>query len=223
MKVILVVLALSLSVFGQTKPTHIKEPVHKKELGARATGPHTIAVGGCADTTSGVSYNFYIGTTAGAESTTPSNPLPLTTCSYTFSGLTGLTTYYMTVKAYLATASPSLSGPSNEVNATTTADAQPAAPTGLTVGTVAGNRIPLMWKAPQKQTGYDVVAYEIKRGTNPTLPGGSLIGIVPEWTLSYTDNGCTKTCYYEVESYTIEADNKYVLSPPSNVVKGTIQ
>src|SRR5580692_1766072 len=123
----------------------------------------------------------------------------------------------MVAKAYLSTATPpGLSGPSNEVSGTTPADAAPAAPTGLSVGTISENKIPLQWNAPQKQPGYDVVAYQIMRGTQPTLPSPALIGIVPEWTLAYTDTGCNKTCYYEVKSYTIEADNKFMASTPSN-------
>lgn len=95
----------------------------------------------------------------------------------------------------------------------------PAAPTGLTAGTITASNVPLNWKAPIKQTNYTTVAYEIDRGTSPTLPGPTLIGIVPGTSFS-DKKPCAKTCYYEVKAYDINnfMGTAFVISSPSNIV-----
>src|ERR1700677_2918800 len=98
---------------------------------ALAQGTHTAQVSGCVDTTSGVTFNLYQGTTSGGESSTPVNATPSASCNFNVTGLLGLTKYFWYVKAFCATCSPTLSAASNEVSGTTLADSQPAAPTGL--------------------------------------------------------------------------------------------
>lgn len=186
-------------------------------LKAKASGGHTVTLQGCVDSNPAASFNFYRGTVAGQESTTALNPTPLATCSYVDATVLGNTTYYYVAKAYLASASPPLSGPSNEVTAVVPPDAQPAAPTGLTLGPVAQNHVPLQWNAPPPQNGYAVVAYEILRGTKPALPAPAIIGIVPSSVTAWMDGSCSK-CYYAVRSMTIKGQLSFVLSGMSNIV-----
>lgn len=186
-------------------------------------GTHSVTLQGCVDTTPGVSFNFYRGTvpTSGGvyfESTTPLNATPLAACSFVDTTVLGNTTYYYVAKAYLATAAPpGLSSPSNEVAAVVPPDPTPNAPTGLSLGTVAQNKVPLQWNAPANQGGYVVVAYEVLRGSKPTLPAPAIIAIVPNSTLAWTDGSCSK-CYYAVRSMTIKTAESFVLSPMSNIV-----
>jgi hypothetical protein len=206
-------------VFAKPKPaTHVKTVV-KKSLGAKATGPHTAALSCTPSTTASVTgYYFYQGTTSGGESSTALNPTPVASCAYTVTGLTGMTIYYWTAKAYSPTSTaPGLSIASNEASATTPADSAPLPPTGLSVGTISQNKVPLKWRAPAQQNGYIPVAYELFRGTtvNPT----TLIAILPESTLTYVDTGCKKfPCYYGTKSYDIY-NMKFELSTISNIVE----
>jgi hypothetical protein len=190
---------------------------------ALAQGTHTATISGCTDTTPNVSYNLYQGTTSGGESSTPVNASPSATCSFSVTGLLGLTKYYWYTKAFCATCNPNLSAASNEVSGTTLADSGPAAPTGLGVGTISKNGIPLFWTAPQTQGGFTPVAYEIVRGVMPTLPAPQMIAIVPSSTMtSYTDTGCTGKCYYAVRAYVIDGTSKFSTTANSNIVQATM-
>lgn len=181
-------------------------------------GGHSVTLQGCVSTTPGVSFNFYRGTAAGAESTTALNPTPLATCSWTDSTVVGNTTYYYVAKAYLASAAPpGLSGPSNEVTAAVPYDALPNAPTGLSLGTVARNNVPLFWNAPAAQGGYAVVAYEVLRAYTPALSAPALVAILPSSATAWSDGSCSN-CYYAVRSMTIKNALSIVLSPNSNIV-----
>jgi hypothetical protein len=210
-------LALGVSAFSQTKP---KTPAKHPKAGLiYKLGVHSVTLQGCTDATSGVSFNFYRGSSAGSESTTPLNSTPQATCSFVDTTVAANTTYYYIAKAYLATAAPpGLSGPSNELTVTIPPDPTPAAPTGLGLGTVAKNDVPLHWGPPPAQGGYIVVAYEVMRGTAPTLPGPAIVAILPSATTAWIDDGgCTK-CYYAVRSMTIKEASSIVLSPLSNIV-----
>src|SRR5208337_3912950 len=161
-------------------------------------GTHTATISGCTDTT------------------------PSATCSFSVTGLMGLTTYFWYTKAVCSTCSPSLSlsGPSNEVTGTTLSDPQPTAPTGLSTGTITKNNVPLQWNAPAVQAGWTPIAFEIVRGTSPTLPGPAIIAELPISQTSFVDKGCLKTCYYAAKAYSIEGlTGGYHLSAMSNIVK----
>jgi len=188
-------------------------------------GTHTATISGCTDTTPNVQYNLYQGTTKGGESSTPVNATPSATCSFSVTGLMGLTTYFWYTKAVCSTCSPSLSlsGPSNEVTGTTLSDPQPTAPTGLSTGTITKNNVPLQWNAPAVQAGWTPIAFEIVRGTSPTLPGPAIIAELPISQTSFVDKGCLKTCYYAARAYSIEGlTGGYHLSAMSNIVKAVI-
>ena len=190
---------------------------------AAAASAHSVTLQGCTSTTPGVQFNFYRGTTPGGEMATAINPTPQATCLWTDTTVVGLATYYYTAKAYCATCvngGVGLSGPSNEVQAVIPSDPQPAAPTGLTLGTVAKNSVPLLWQPMSPQGGYTPVGYYVMRGTSPTLPNPGRIAIVPQWQPNYTDKNCHGTCYYAVRAYDIGTNgNSFVTSASSNVVK----
>jgi hypothetical protein len=182
-------------------------------------GPHSIALSCTASPSAGVTgYNFYRGTAPGAQGSTPLNASLVATCAYTDTTPAAATTYYYTVKAYCNTCSPNLSVASNEASGTTLGDPQPLPPTGLTVGTVTAQNVPLHWITPAPQGNFRVIAYAIYRGNQPTLPGPPVIQIVPGNLQSYTDKACKGTCYYEVKSYAIKDGMSYIYSVPSNIV-----
>jgi len=160
-------------------------PAEAQPLTATAT-PHSVTLGGCTDVTAGVSFNFYKGTTPGGESSTPLNASPSATCSYVDTAVTALSTYYYVARAYLATASQNLSGPSNEVTATIPADSQPQPPTGLTVGPISQNQVPLQWQAPVEPPGVVLDAYLVMRGGEKTLPSPTQIATTR--ATNYTDS-----------------------------------
>jgi hypothetical protein len=167
-------------------------------------------------------YFFYRGTVSGGESSTALNTTPTVPCAYIDLTVLGATTYFYNARSYCPTCTPTLStSASNEAEAIVPANGAPDPPTGLTVGTIVGTNVPLKWTAPPVQVGYNAIATEILRGSTPTLPGPGIVGIVPASATSFTDPDCPRTCYYEIKSYDIQSDAKFVLSPPSNIVKAT--
>jgi len=239
-------LSSSMLSMAQAKPATPAKPIQKgaaknqikipgQNLKAAVTGSMNPAINGhsvsltCTPSTSpGVTgYNFYQGATKGAESATPLNVTPASTCSWIDGTVIGTNTYWYIAKAYCPTCSPQLSIASNEIGPEVIpADAAPAPPTGLSVGTISNNTVPLFWNAPLAQSGYDVVATEIFRGTGPTLPNPPRIATVPGWIHNFTDAvGCGGTravCYYEARNYSLFQDNGFMLSLPSNIVKVTM-
>lgn len=78
------------------------------------TGMHSVVLTWDASPTTGVTYNVFRGTAAGAEGTTPINTSPLTALTYTDANVASGTGYYYTVEAVDSGGS---SGPSNEAAA----------------------------------------------------------------------------------------------------------
>ncbi len=77
----------------------------------------------------GLGYNVYRGTVAGAESATPVNTTLITSTAWSDANVTPNTTYYYVVKACVGTV---CSGPSNEAAATVPlVSGDLSAPTGL--------------------------------------------------------------------------------------------
>ena len=123
-------------------------------------------------------YNVYQGTSAGGESTTPVNTLPITDSvspSLSITGLTANTQYFFTVKALNSTGS---SAASSEVTATTGAGV-PGAPTIASVGAVyqAAN---VAVNAPASTGGSTISSYTV----TATPSAGSQTGGVE--TCTYT-------------------------------------
>jgi hypothetical protein len=86
-------------------------------------------------------YNVFMGTGAGAESTSPVNTSPIGGTSYTASGLASGTTYYFVVQTVTSVGS---SVSSNEVSAT---------PSSVAVSTGGSGVIPVIPSAPSAPTG----------------------------------------------------------------------
>ncbi|MGH9572051.1 MAG: beta strand repeat-containing protein, partial [Candidatus Acidiferrales bacterium] len=78
------------------------------------TGMHSVVLTWSASPTGGVTYNVFRGTSPGGESTTPVNTAPITTTTFTDTGVTPGATYYYTVEAVNSGGS---SDPSNEASA----------------------------------------------------------------------------------------------------------
>jgi archaellum component FlaF (FlaF/FlaG flagellin family) len=75
------------------------------------TGMHSVVLTWGASPTNGVTYNVFRGTSSGGEGTTPINPSPITSLTYTDTNVTPGTNYYYTVEAVNSGGS---SAPSNE-------------------------------------------------------------------------------------------------------------
>lgn len=169
--------------------------------------------------TDATGYYFYRGIASGQESSVALNAgTPSATCSYDDTTVAGNTTYYYVAKTYCATCGTSLSVASNEISTTTPADAQPNPPTGLTLGPVSRNSVPLLWQPPVAQSGYGVSSYQVFRGLQATMLNPVRIGIVNSNQLSYIDKHCRSICYYYVKAQDIFSQTSYVLSGPSNIV-----
>ena len=190
----------------------------KAAVGSSVQGPSVSLT--CTAPTSGVvpnSYNFYRSTTTGTGYVIVGSSA---TCSYTDTTVTFGTTYYYVATSVNTATCPSgsvcESADSNQASATIGANPVPNPPTGLTVGTIVSNNIPLQWNAPIPQPGVTVNAYTVWRGGNPSLPSPSKIATVT--ATAYTDSGCKlKLCYYEVKA-TDTVNKKQVITGPSNIV-----
>lgn len=138
-------------------------------------------------------YNAYTSDRSGGV-LTQANGSGITGTSYTVSQLAGSTTYFFKVKAY--DASNNISAASNEVSATTTADAAPAAPTALSLATgTTDTSIPVTFTASTSSN---------LKGSNmyySTTSGGpyTLSNSTPISGTSYTYSGLnSSTTYYLV-------------------------
>ena len=114
--------------------------------------------------TSGVTYNVYVGTGAGVTNTQVASGL--TGQNTSVSGLLDSTTYYFTVKA--ASSTGSLSAASNQASATT--QTLPAAtPTGLSASAVSSSQINLSWSAVTNTGATYAVYYGTSSGAENTM------------------------------------------------------
>ena len=155
------------------------------------------------------SYNVYLGTTAGGESGTPyATGISPTATTYTVTGLTNVTHYYLTIAAVNANG---VGTESVEVSATPSATtvAPPGAPQNLTATSGVTASIPLAWNAPT--TGGPVVSYNVFRGT--AAGNYSLTPIGNTTSRTYSDTTVTAGTTYH---YVVEAVNSGGSSPNSN-------
>lgn len=220
---LLLIASLSMLALAQQKKQKPEIATASEQVTALAT-PHSVTLSGCTTTTVGGQFNFYRGTAAGQESTTPLNTTPQPTCSWIDNTVVSATTYYYVAKTYCANCTPNLSGPSNEVIATTPQDNVPVAPTGLMLNSVSKNNIQMQWNpVPSGQVIFPPVAYFVYRSKVSDLTTVSRIAIVPITKTIYTDIHCgTSPCYYAVKSYNINSNgNSFVLSDYSNIVTAT--
>ena len=150
-----------------------------------------------------ISYNVYMGTSAGGESTTA--VASVTTPGATVTGLTLGMSYYFFVKAV---SYGSVSSPSNEVSA---APLAPPPPTNLSA-TAGPGQVGLTWSASAGATSYQVFMGTSAGGESSTPVQSGITG------LSMTVNGLTNgTAYY----YVVRAVTPGGLSSPSNEASAT--
>ncbi|MBI1891572.1 MAG: fibronectin type III domain-containing protein [Burkholderiales bacterium] len=140
-------------------------------------------------------YNVYQSdiSTASGGVLTKVNGTGITGTSYTVTSLAASTTYYFVAKAY--NASNQESPASNEVNATTSAQASVSAPTGLSAGTATDTSLVVSYTASGSS---DLAGYNMYYST---VSGGPYTkhNSVPNGATSYTYTGLTSsTTYYFV-------------------------
>jgi len=83
-------------------------------VGLSGTGTHSVLLQWTGSSTPGAQYNVFRGTSQGGEGTSPINPSPLSTTSYTDTNVTSGLEYFYTVEAVNSAGS---SAPSNEASA----------------------------------------------------------------------------------------------------------
>jgi hypothetical protein len=128
---------------------------------------------------------------------------------YGVTGLTANTAYNFRVLAFNGYGN---SGTTNELNVTTSANlTNPAAPSGLTVGTVTSSTVALSWTDNASNEN----GYSIERLISSTW---TQIGWVPEDVTTFTEIELTAVTAY---SYRVLAFNGLGLSPTSNQVSAT--
>lgn len=205
-----------------TTGRHAVSISQKAIVGSSVQGPSVSLT--CTPPSTGVtpnSYNFYRSTTTGTGYVIVGNS---STCAYTDTTVTFNTTYYYVATSVNTATCPSgsvcESADSNEASATVGQNPVPNPPTGLKVGTIVSNNVPLQWNAPIPQSGVVVNAYNVYRCTASTCPAPPKIAVVTE--TAYTDTSCKTTtkkpfCYYEVKA-TDTVNKKQVITGPSNIV-----
>jgi predicted phage tail protein len=105
-------------------------------------------------------YNVYQGTSPGGEATTPVNGSPVTSTSYTVTGLTNGSTYYFTVEAVNAQGPGTASGEVPAVPVTV-----PGPPGGLTAAP-GDAKVTLVWDPPASDGGSRVSGYNVYYATS---------------------------------------------------------
>lgn len=216
----LILLLAAMSAPAQTKKA--TKPLRSAVSTASAvcgTAAHCVSLSWLASTSSGVtSYNVYRGATSGGEAVYVTG---VTTTTYVDTGVSPGATYFYEVTAVCPTlCNPTESGPSNEVTATIPLNGQPAAPTGLTVNTVAkldksGWKDVLAWQ-PSVTTS---VVYRVYRGPSAGGPFSRIAGGLTG--TSYTDRSTTlgASYWYYVTAY---SKTTFKQSLPSNEAMAVI-
>jgi fibronectin type 3 domain-containing protein len=137
-------------------------------------------------------YLIYEGASPGSESGVPVNSAPVTSFSYTVTGLVNGTLYYFKVAAVndatyqgnesaevsatpaSATASASATTSASQTSGTG-APGAPGAPTGLTA--TAGNaKVSLSWTVPASDGGSPLASYNVYLGTSPGFSASTAVG-----------------------------------------------
>ena len=182
-------------------------------LTSALAGTASVALSWTAPSSSGSSpitgYNIFVATSPGGEGSTPTNPTPIVGNSYVVSNLSGLSTYYFTVRALN---NLSMSPGSNELSAFVPSGyIVPSAPV-LTSAISANRSVALTWTSPSSVgggvTGYNVYVGTFSNGESAVPANHQMIGLT-RFTVSGLANGLT---YY----FTVRAVNPSGQSAPSN-------
>ena len=152
-------------------------------------------------------YRVYRGTSPGGENSTPIASTNSATLSYTDTGLSA-GTYYYVVRAVNANG---FGEASNEASAAATAQQMPSAPQNLeAVG--HDQYVLLTWQAPSSPGSSPIIRYDIYRSA---IAGdiGTLLNSVGSSRTSYNDSQVTNNVAYY---YTVKAVNAIGSGDPSN-------
>ena len=124
-------------------------------------------------------YNVYIGTTSGGESATPvnSSPLAADATSFTITGLTNGTQYFVIVKAINAVGEGMASSEASTTPSGTGATA-PSAPIDFKAFPCRAN-IRVTWGAPESDGGSPITGYNVYVGTTPGGETGTPVNATP--------------------------------------------
>lgn len=159
------------------------------------------------------SNSFYRSTTSGSGyALIGSN----SACSFT-----DTTVAYSTIYYYVATAvNSSGAGPqSNQATAVVGAApvvVTPNTPTALTVSSISGRDVTLVWTAPVPQAGVTVSSYNVYSCRNSTCSNPREVSSGVTGTTA--TERCDHTCYYEVQANDIVSGTSEVTGP-SNIVE----
>ena len=150
-------------------------------------------------------YNVYQGTSPDGESATPVNGSPVTSTSYTVTGLTNGSTYYFTVTAVNLSviAVNRVANGVNEGQASCEVPAVPVTvpgPPGRLTAAPGDRQVTLAWAAPASDGGSQVSGYNVYQGTSPDGESATPVNGLPVTSTSYTVTGLTNgsTYYFTV-------------------------
>ena len=190
-----------------TQAATVVPPAAPSGLSASPASASVINLNWQPSSTSGVTYNVYVGTVSGATTTQVASGL--TGQNTSVSGLLDSTTYYFTVKAVSSTGT--LSAASNQASATT--QTLPAAtPTGLSATAVSASQINLSWSAVTNNGATYAVYYGTSSGAENTVLASGLTAT------SYQATGLTaSTTYY----FVVRSTSTGGTSSPSGQVSAT--
>ena len=152
--------------------------------GSNATIPLTWNTPASAGSSPITSYNVYVGSTSGGESTTPyATGIAASATSYTVTDLVNGDEYFLTIAAVSTAGVGTMSA---EVSATpqSAGTPLPGAPTHLVATSSQNAEVPLSWTAPT--TGGPVVSYNILRNT---VSGQELLVYTGVTGTTFTDTG----------------------------------
>jgi predicted phage tail protein len=154
-------------------------------------------------------YNVYQGTSPGGKATLV-NGSPVTSTSYTVTGLANGSTYYFTVEAVNVQGPGTASGEVPAVPVTV-----PGAPVGLTVAP-GDAKVTLVWNSPASDGGSPVTGYDLYVGTTAHFTGRAPLAKVTGTAVTVTGLANGTTYYFRAT-----AVNKVGEGPASDEVPVT--
>lgn len=152
-------------------------------------------------------YNVFVGSASGAESVTAKNASPLTSTSFTVTGLNNGSTYYFVVTALNSAGS---SPASNELSAK--AGVLPGSVIGFAASSDRKAGVDLTWRAPN---GGGISTYILLRSTTSGTEASLVSVSCSTSTCSFVDKSTTRSVTYY---YQIAAVNVIGTGPRSNQV-----
>ncbi|MBB6143454.1 fibronectin type 3 domain-containing protein [Silvibacterium bohemicum] len=200
-------------------------PTTPAALSANATSASQIGLSWSASTAGSgctVSYNVYRSTTSGFTPAAGNQIASgLSSASYQDSGLTGSTTYYYIVEAADGAGSSTASAQASATTeGSTSCNAVPSAPGGLTAAASSASAIGLSWSGVMPPSNCTITTYNVFSSTTSGFTPSSSSRIASVTGTSYTNTGLAAgTTYY----YKVEATDGDGSSAPSAQASATTQ